>query len=320
MGHRLRRHLPDAGAHEAEKAFGKDVPALENVLEIGAGTGYLSLNLMLAGKIDKLTATDISPGMLDALRANAKALKLSSRVKTKAVDAETLPFKDNQFDLVMGHAILHHIPDLDKAFSEFHRVLKPAARLFFAGEPSRIGDQLAQYPKRFATKVAPAWRAAVRAKPAPVYGDAPEDEFHGLEPMVDVHAFVPKDLAQHAKAGGFSQVDILGEELLANWFGWTNRALEATADQWTIPWAWRHVRLPRLPRVPAGRPPPARGSTADLDLLQPHGRRHEVAGGASHARCCAREPRCTRGTPPFTGAPSHARSTPSNSVAVRKAG
>ena len=39
--------------------------------------------------------------------------------------------------------------------------------------------------------------------------------------------------------GGFEQVDILGEELLANWFGWTNRALEATADQWTIPWAWR---------------------------------------------------------------------------------
>jgi ubiquinone/menaquinone biosynthesis C-methylase UbiE len=224
---------------KAEKAFGKPVPHFENVLEIGAGTGYLSLNLMLAGKIDKLTATDISPGMLEALRANAKALKLSSRVKTKAVDAETLPFKDNQFDLVMGHAILHHIPDLDQAFSEFHRVLKPGGKVFFAGEPSRIGDQLAQYPKRFATKVAPVWRAAVRAKPAPPHGDAPEDQFHGLEHMVDVHAFVPKDLEAHAKAGGFGEVDVLGEELLANWFGWTNRALEATADQWTIPWAWR---------------------------------------------------------------------------------
>ena len=30
-----------------------------------------------------------------------------------------------------------------------------------------------------------------------------------------------------------------GEELLANWFGWANRALEATAEPETVPWAWR---------------------------------------------------------------------------------
>lgn len=30
-----------------------------------------------------------------------------------------------------------------------------------------------------------------------------------------------------------------GEELTANWFGWTNRALEATAEPQDVPWGWR---------------------------------------------------------------------------------
>jgi hypothetical protein len=34
-------------------------------------------------------------------------------------------------------------------------------------------------------------------------------------------------------------VRVRGEELLANWFGWTNRTLEATADPSDVPWAWR---------------------------------------------------------------------------------
>jgi ubiquinone/menaquinone biosynthesis C-methylase UbiE len=77
-----------------------------DALEIGAGTGYFSLNLMQAGAIARATATDISPGMLATLEANAERLGLS--VKTMATDAETLPFGDEGFDLVFGHAVLHH--------------------------------------------------------------------------------------------------------------------------------------------------------------------------------------------------------------------
>jgi hypothetical protein len=32
---------------------------------------------------------------------------------------------------------------------------------------------------------------------------------------------------------------VSGEELVANWFGWTNRSLEATAEPSDVPWAWR---------------------------------------------------------------------------------
>ena len=45
--------------------------------------------------------TDVSPGMLDALRANAERIGLS--VETTVADAAALPFADASFDLVLGH-------------------------------------------------------------------------------------------------------------------------------------------------------------------------------------------------------------------------
>ena len=88
-----------------------------------------------------------------------------------SADAERLPFEDGSFDLVLGHAVLHHIPDLPTAFGEFARVLAPGGTLLFAGEPSRYGDRLAGVPKRFAGAVAPLWRAALRARPRRVGGE-----------------------------------------------------------------------------------------------------------------------------------------------------
>lgn len=60
-----------------------------------------------------------------------------------------------------------------------------------------------------------------------------------LEAVVDVHAFAPAELLRAARGAGFEQVHVRGEELLANWFGWTNRTLEATAAPEQVPWAWR---------------------------------------------------------------------------------
>ncbi|MFZ0041428.1 MAG: class I SAM-dependent methyltransferase [Solirubrobacteraceae bacterium] len=207
-------------------------------LEIGAGTGYFSLNLLQSGVVGEATCTDISPGMVATLSANAGRLGLE--VKAARADAESLPFADSSFDLVLGHAVLHHLPNLRRAFAEFHRVLRPGGRIVFAGEPSRVGDQIASLPKRVAWSIAPVWRTLIRASPPP----APEDgssafEDHDLEPYVDIHAFAPSDLTRHARRAGFADIEVRGEELAANWFGWFNRTLEASADPADVPMFWR---------------------------------------------------------------------------------
>ena len=207
-----------------------------DALEIGAGTGYFSLNLLQAGLIERATATDISPGMLVALDENASRLGLD--VRAAAAEAETLPFPDESFDLVFGHAVLHHIPDLEGAFSEFARVLRPGGTLAFCGEPSRYGDLLAAIPKRTALLAAPLWRRAMRASQRHEYPDA-EPHGHSLEGEVDVHAFSPGDLRRFCAAAGLNDVRVRGEELLASIHGWTVRTLEASAEPDQVPWAWR---------------------------------------------------------------------------------
>jgi ubiquinone/menaquinone biosynthesis C-methylase UbiE len=241
------------------KLLGERPGPFARSLEIGAGTGYFSLNLMQDGVIRTATCTDISPGMLETLEGNAQQLGLE--VETAACDASALPFDDESFDFVLGHAVLHHLPDLDRAFAEFHRVLAPGGTLFFAGEPSRHGDRIAAVPKRAAVRLAPTWRRALKLRSAPAAPGGEQDD-HALEGMVDVHAFVPADLERHAAGAGFGDVRVRGEELLANWFGWFNRTLEATADPTAIPWGWiqyayrgyialqavdRRVLEPRLP-------------------------------------------------------------------------
>jgi SAM-dependent methyltransferase len=212
-------------------------------LEIGAGTGYFSLNLLQAGVVGEATCTDISPGMVATLARNAERLGLE--VRTARADAESLPFADESFDLVLGHAVLHHLPNLRRAFAEFYRVLRPGGRIVFAGEPSRLGDRIASVPKRTANALAPTWRRLVRARPAPPpgglsdngNGTAPDD--HDLERFVDIHAFEPGDLSRYARRAGFADVRVRGEELTANWFGWFNRALEASAEPQDVPMLWR---------------------------------------------------------------------------------
>jgi SAM-dependent methyltransferase len=209
-------------------------------LEIGAGTGYFSLNLIQAGVVREATCTDISPGMVTTLSENAARLGLT-RVRAARADAERLPFPSASFDLVLGHAVLHHLPDLRRAFAEFHRVLAPGGRIAFAGEPSRFGDAIARIPKQSARLLAPAWRALLRARPAPAPAapGSAEEIYHDMEHFVDIHAFAPGDLMTFSRRAGFVDIEVRGEELTASWFGWFNRVLEATADPEDVPMVWR---------------------------------------------------------------------------------
>jgi SAM-dependent methyltransferase len=243
------------------KALGQSTPQpFGDALEVGAGTGYFTLNLLQLGLIERATATDISAGMLARLSSSAAELGLD--VRTVPAEAEALPFEDESFDLVFGHAVLHHIPDLDRAFAEFARVLRPGGAVAFCGEPSRTGDSVAALPKRIASLLAPGWRLAVGAARAngAAGGEAAD---HELESEVDVHAFAPGELRRLLARAGFADLRVGGQELLANGFGWLCRTLEASADPDQVPMAWRifafrgYLALQRLdaallePRLPA---------------------------------------------------------------------
>jgi ubiquinone/menaquinone biosynthesis C-methylase UbiE len=220
-----------------EKALGEP-PAFRRSLEVGAGTGYFTLNLLRWGAVEEAVATDISTGMLGQLHASARRLGLD--VETARCEAADLPFPDDSFDFVLGHAVLHHLPDLEAGFREFRRVLRPGGRIAFCGEPSRHGDRLASVPKRAALAVAPAWRRLLGVGPRLGPRSPAEAREHQLEHVVDVHAFTPGELEAHARAAGFTGVRVSGEELVAGWFGWANRTLESTTEAEQIPALWFH--------------------------------------------------------------------------------
>ncbi len=93
------------------------------MVDVGVGTGLVAREAVrITGSAELVTGVDPSPGMMQ----NAKVPEGVALVEGRA---EEIPFPDDHFDfLSMGYA-LRHISDLSLAFEEFHRVMKPGAKL-----------------------------------------------------------------------------------------------------------------------------------------------------------------------------------------------
>jgi SAM-dependent methyltransferase len=97
------------------------------VLEVGLGYGSVARRLSVASK--DYVGVDISDGPVDFFNATISGAKSSARaIKASALD---LPFEDGSFDSVVSIGCLHHTGDLEKAFSEMFRVLKPNGTFVF---------------------------------------------------------------------------------------------------------------------------------------------------------------------------------------------
>lgn len=97
----------------------------KKVLDVGTGTGFLSLLLAELGH--SCTGLDISEGMMSVAKRKAKDNGL--KIKFGMGDAENLPCEDNSFDIVTNRHLLWTIPHPEKALSEWIRVLKPGGKL-----------------------------------------------------------------------------------------------------------------------------------------------------------------------------------------------
>jgi ubiquinone/menaquinone biosynthesis C-methylase UbiE len=99
------------------------------VLDVATGAGHTAL--AMAPHVARVTATDLTPEMLDETARLAAARGLTN-VVTRLADAEALPFPDATFDLVTCRLAFHHFGRPETAVREFARVLKPGGTLGFA--------------------------------------------------------------------------------------------------------------------------------------------------------------------------------------------
>ena len=215
----------------------RDLP-YDRALELGCGSGFFLLNLIQAGVARRGSVTDLSPGMVKVATRNGANLGLE--IDGRVADAEGIPYEDDTFDLVVGHAVLHHIPDVELSLREVVRVLKPGGRFVFAGEPTTVGNG---YARALSTLT---WRAATNVTKLPGLDDwrRPQAELDessraaALEAIVDLHTFDPADLERMAVNAGAVDVSTTTTEFTAAMLGWPLRTFEAAVPPGRLGWGW----------------------------------------------------------------------------------
>jgi ubiquinone/menaquinone biosynthesis C-methylase UbiE len=93
----------------------------QSVLEIGTGNGADAV--MFASNGANYTGVDLTEAALEATRKHFEVLGLTGTFQRE--NAEVLSFRDNTFDWIYSHGVLHHTPNPQKAIDEVWRVLKP---------------------------------------------------------------------------------------------------------------------------------------------------------------------------------------------------
>jgi ubiquinone/menaquinone biosynthesis C-methylase UbiE len=116
--YRNERHLP--ACISALNVAGKQV------LEIGLGEGADSERLIHEGA--RWSGVDLTAESVDRVQTRLRLRKLPYE-DLRQGSVLSLPFDDNSFDLVFSHGVLHHVPEIEQAQSEIHRVLRPGGEL-----------------------------------------------------------------------------------------------------------------------------------------------------------------------------------------------
>lgn len=100
-------------------------PAPQRVLDVGCGTGFLSLRFAELGHT--VTGIDLSPRMID--RARCKAEQAGHLIDFRVGDAVHLDLADESVGLVVARHVIWNLPDPERAVAEWLRILHPGGRL-----------------------------------------------------------------------------------------------------------------------------------------------------------------------------------------------
>ncbi len=116
-------------------------PAPLRILDIGSGTGEVAFLIAEKFKGSNIVGCDIALGMV------RKAINKNRfpNVNFEVADAESLPYQDSSFDLVASSTTYQWVEDLQKAFSEARRVLKPGGYFAFLTFGPKTLTELKRY-------------------------------------------------------------------------------------------------------------------------------------------------------------------------------
>ena len=180
----------------------------ETVLDVGTGQGLLGLAALdRTGGTGHVIFSDVSDPSLDDCRVEVvqrSALDRASFVHASAIDLSPIPTAS--VDVVVERAVLLFIEDRNRAFQEYHRVLRPGGRLSL-GEPLNVwmsADRPGYLWGYDVTEVADLERKLHEA--ARSSGAATDDLLGGFD---------DRDLIAMARDAGFSRIDVQTDLSLA---------------------------------------------------------------------------------------------------------
>ena len=107
----IERFLPEGGSLD--------------ILDVGTGTGFFAV--LLAQQGHRVEGIDLTPAMLEEARRLAKQRNLD--ITFREMDAQNLAYPDDTFDVVISRNLTWTLPDPQRAYAEWFRVLKPGGVL-----------------------------------------------------------------------------------------------------------------------------------------------------------------------------------------------
>jgi len=172
----------------------------ETLLDIGCGDGLIAFGALEKFEKCRVIFSDISEDLLHHVESLAQETKVQDRCRFVGASADDLSmFEADSLDALTTRSVLIYVSDKQKAFHEFHRVLKaggelsifePINRFSFPERPNQFGGYDVTPVADLAQKVQAVYR---RIQP-------PDSD-----PMTD---FDERDLVSQAEKAGFSEIHL----------------------------------------------------------------------------------------------------------------